>query len=319
LLPVYPKWNIDTSSLRWWIPLGATICAVALIFRFRRLVGKELLWAIGNSIIPLLPVLGFFSFAYFHLAFVADHFLYLPMIGFAHAVAHIAERLRNRWSRPMGSIVAAALAAYLVFLTVQTVQRVGVWTNSVTLWTRSVHGNPGNWKIHTFLGHALVAEGRHEEALKEFRLALAQNLSELARVNRWGIEMGVDSDREGLQSLARSQADLRRQVASAHYNVALALLRMSETNGAREHLKKALRQRPEFVKALNNLAATYLMEGRPRDAIPWLERAISIEVDNAELHRNLAVAFAATGEEARARRHFEKAQELQRVLGRSKR
>jgi Tfp pilus assembly protein PilF len=49
---------------------------------------------------------------------------------------------------------------------------------------------------------------------------------------------------------------------------------------------------------------------RPEDAIPFYQRAIEAEPDNADFHLWLGLAYAKTGDEARSTRHLERAAEI---------
>lgn len=81
LSPIYPEWELSGVDARWWwaviawAPLGAL-----LLYRHRR-VPLLAFWAAAHFYIALAPVLGFFAFNFQTYSFVADHFLYLSVIG----------------------------------------------------------------------------------------------------------------------------------------------------------------------------------------------------------------------------------------------
>ena len=65
-------------------------------------------------------------------------------------------------------------------------------------------------------------------------------------------------------------------------------------------LQKAVQIEPEYIEALNNLAARYMMVDDVERAIPHLEKAIAINPHESRLYSNLALAFLNTGNPADA-------------------
>ena len=67
---------------------------------------------------------------------------------------------------------------------------------------------------------------------------------------------------------------------------------------------------PYSARAYVNLGAVLLAQGRVRDALPLLEKAVGIDPDYADAHNNLAKALAEDGQTEAAIAHFEKAIEV---------
>src|SRR5439155_16692755 len=78
---IYPRWTIDATAPKAWLPLLLLCCVIMLCWWFRRAWGRVALFGLGYFIIALFPALGLFDMYYLALSRVADHFVYLPLIG----------------------------------------------------------------------------------------------------------------------------------------------------------------------------------------------------------------------------------------------
>ena len=63
-----------------------------------------------------------------------------------------------------------------------------------------------------------------------------------------------------------------------------------------EFLMRAVRQDPEDVDALFSLGNAYIAIDKPRQALPWLERALSIHQDSPAIYYTIAKALNMMGE-----------------------
>jgi len=69
LLPVhlafiYPRWQIRSEQLRWWIPLGAWAVTTFILWRYRTRWGRPFCFAWAAFGVALVPVLGFTDVAF---------------------------------------------------------------------------------------------------------------------------------------------------------------------------------------------------------------------------------------------------------------
>ena len=73
---------------------------------------------------------------------------------------------------------------------------------------------------------------------------------------------------------------------------------------------EALRQRPTFPQALNNLGAVFTVQGRLTEAVECLKRAVVANADYAEAYNNLGVLYRDQGQWRKALQCFTRAIEL---------
>ncbi|MEI6258043.1 MAG: tetratricopeptide repeat protein, partial [Planctomycetota bacterium] len=117
-------------------------------------------------VIPLLPVLGFTDFAYQNNSTVADRYMYLALLGPAVAVAMAIDRLQAvQGARPGGRLPLAAGIAVAVACLLLTWQQVGVWRDSLTLFTSPLESGHESSVALNNLGVALTEAGRPDDAL----------------------------------------------------------------------------------------------------------------------------------------------------------
>lgn len=152
------------TSLRVWGGAGLTGLSVVLIAMTRRSAPKislGLLWGMLAHLptAHLLP-----SGAAFY--YLAERYLYAPLIGIALAVAAGLDRL-GRAGAGRGAALAASIFATLILL------RVGQWREGIRLYEGNVRQYPAAHRARTNLGLAYYEAGRFDEAAREYEAAIA--------------------------------------------------------------------------------------------------------------------------------------------------
>lgn len=185
--------------IAWIFPLTIAMAAWFLRKRFP-LLGIGLLLAI----IPIGPVSGVTLFDYSYYSITADHYLYLPMLGVAMAVAALLEWLSVRTA-------LSSSAPLLIVLGALTTRQSFTWADGLTTTMHTLAVNPNSFssysilsmlklgssggdpailkdaeadarksismradnpRAHNMLANVLAAQGRYEEALPAIDRAL---------------------------------------------------------------------------------------------------------------------------------------------------
>ncbi len=115
----------------------------------------------------------------------------------------------------------------------------------------------------------------------------------------------VESRLEERVSLYRRGLELDPTLFEAHYNLALALEKLGDVDGAAAQYRETLRLRPTYAPAWLNLGAALYARQRYRDAIAVYLDALSHDPGAAAIRNNLAEAYRAAGDREKARREFE--------------
>jgi len=104
-------------------------------------------------------------------AAISDRYTYLPMVGLllmaTWGIADWAQqrKISTRW-------LGVSTGAALVLFGLLTYRQVGYWHDSTTLWMHALQVTGDNYVAQDNLGTELVREGRTEEAIQHYRVAV---------------------------------------------------------------------------------------------------------------------------------------------------
>jgi hypothetical protein len=147
-------------QLTWIAPLVVAIVLTILARRRPALIAAGILFVAG-----LVPVLGFAPFMFQRFSGVADHYLYLSMLGVAMLICVIASEFSNRW------ITCAAVAIIAAF-SARTIHQSGFWHDDQALWQHNVVINPTSGLAQLNLGAAYDRAGDLAQAERCYREAI---------------------------------------------------------------------------------------------------------------------------------------------------
>lgn len=337
---VYPRWEIDPSSIVSYLPgLILAACFVAF-WRYRKGWGKAPLFALGYFVVTLFPVIGFFDINFMRYSLVTDHWQYTSIIGIIALVAGAGISMVKSWQGQLQKLAFAAAVILVAVFSVLTWGQCHVYKDVEALWRDTISKNPNAWIAHNNLGTALLDQGRFEEAVAhcsealrinpnhaKIHCALGAALAGQGRfeeaTRRFSEALRLEPNAEAhndlgsaLNELGRfeeaishfSQAiRLRPGFAEAHANLGLGLAKQGRLGEAVPHFSEALRIEPDFEGAHYNLGLALAGQGRMKEAIPYFFEAVKIKPDFAEAHYNLGALLAGQGRLGEAIRHFSEA------------
>ncbi len=210
---------VESGAIRYTWILPVAVGALAWVLRRK---APWLLAGVVVFVLGLLPVLGFARFMFQIHSTVADHYLYLPMLGVALAVAGLVSL------RP-GPPVLAFAGAILLLLAVASFNQIGHWRDSEALYARVLAVNPRSAFARAGLGRAYAEAGDLRAAIAQFEAAVTL----------------APSSRTAHASLAQAYLlDGRIDDAINHANVALRLAAPGDDTGwERFTLQRALAAR----------------------------------------------------------------------------
>ena len=273
-----------------WIP------AVALLSSAWG-VRRALPWmavAMALFVTALLPVLGLVPFDFQYYSNVADHYLYLPMLGPALGLA-VAHRRLARLGR---LVVPPALAGLLALSFVQA----SYWRDDATLYARTLAVNPRSFMAYNNMGQMLEAQGRLEDALVQYREALGTFPACQDALNNVGnvlYKQGKydEAIRHYTDVIARSShLEARtRTAARMHNNLGAAYIKKTMYNEAIVEFERAVAIDPNYLEPYYNLGSVLMAFGRYADAIRLFRRGLIVNPDHAELRSQLSRALSLAG------------------------
>jgi tetratricopeptide (TPR) repeat protein len=292
---IYPLWHVDDHNVLSYVPLALLAVTVAVAFRFRRTWGKYALGTVGYILVALLPVLGFVDISFMRCSRVADHWLYLPMVGLLAAACSGVWMLLSRWKASARPVAVGLGCIVLALLLAQTFTRSAVFASQETLWADTIDHNPDCWLAWYNLGVIKGDQGRPAEAMADYERTLALNPRNAEALNNMGqIEFSqgrYERARElYLQSLAINPGN-----PMCHNSMGTLFIRMGEKEKARKEFQKAVELDPCFTTARNNLGLMYQLEGRYDLCYQCYKTSVEMDPSDADSQLKLAGASCMTG------------------------
>jgi tetratricopeptide (TPR) repeat protein len=293
-----------------WPARTVVACAILLLAlsavawgqrRRRPWIGIGWLWFLGT----LVPVAGIVQVG---LQSMADRYTYLPIIGVQIA---LLWTLRD---------VALSLGARRVWIgiggltllgcSMLTWRQLGVWKNSFTLFDHAIAVTRNNYLAHDNRGLFLFKAGRIDEALADYRRALAINPAYLNANNNLGHALagqGRPAEAVPLYEVALRANPNHLEVRN---NLANSLSDVGRLPEAMEHYEFVLARDPNHANALNGSAVALAMQNRLPEAKARLEHSVRIAPENPSAHNNLGNVCSMLGLPGEALRHYQRAAEL---------
>jgi tetratricopeptide (TPR) repeat protein len=325
LLPVYPRWSLNPPSILCLLSLPVLIFLLVLLFNQQKESSRHVLLGLGFFLINLAPVAGIIGMSYMNASWVADHLVYLPMLGLIGLSVAASEALYLNFrivARPYLIIIATIL---IIFLIQASRFYASNWTSNEALWSYTIESNPDSCLAHIALGYSWSQiPDRMPDAIREFRTAIALNPTyanahcnlghALSRIGhpieaiaeyKYVLRFAPDDTEahlglgEVLEKMPGHLADAVNEYRAAvkikpgyvTYNrLGNVLSKMSDQSlGASEAFQSALRFDPSSAPAHFNYANTLAtIPGKLSDAISEYETALRLDPDLAGAHTNLA-------------------------------
>ncbi len=167
---------------------------------------------------------------------VAEHWVYMPSVGFILLVVGSVVALKNRW-RP---ILIGTLTCALIPLTIRTAFRADDWTSPIRFYTRTIEQGGGTARIHANLAVAYFYAGNISEAEK----VLVKTVKFFPDYINARIVLGVVYAREKKIAQANENLNLDKQKADAlakeFPKTWQASLNYAKVQVATQHIDKAL-------------------------------------------------------------------------------
>lgn len=129
------SYEVGHDWLGWWAAASGMVLGAGLVAGFFLLRKRLPPVALGLALfaLPLATVMNvFFTLR----IWIADRYLFFPTIGSCLALAGLGCLIASRLEgRPARKLVPAAASAVIALYSVLTVERIGVWTSGVRLWS----------------------------------------------------------------------------------------------------------------------------------------------------------------------------------------
>ena len=242
---------------------------------------RTALFGLGCFVANLAPVLGLVPMSYLRQSWVADHFVYVPILGLIGLAAAGIARAADRWSPDprLGAPLACLVTLACLALVSIGHRSASVFRNAEEVWNRTLQGNPSSWTAHYDLGLILFAAGRLPEAIRHDREVLRLNPNYAEADYNLGIALAGTG--RTAEAIGQYEEALRLEpgYAEAHNNLGIIFGQTGRTTEAIAQFEEALREKPKFADAQFNLALTLHLVGRTQEAETELKKAANLRTE----------------------------------------
>lgn len=257
-LLVFPFWlhmeygQLPSGSVGLKSLLGIAFLTWFLIYVLRKPKKEGLvLFSLSWFLLLLLPQSNLYPVN----AYMAEHWLYLPSVGFFFILAAgLSRMLRIKKIRILAGVFIFSL---LVFYSWLTVRQNNHWANAEELYSYTLGYGPKNSELYNNLASIYQARGETEKAVSFYGKAI------------------------------QSQPDY----ADANYNLAVTYHQLGKMKEAVQFYAKAIKSDPEHAESMINLATIYYGSGRRQEAIALYKQAVKIRPNHPVGHVNLAIIY----------------------------
>jgi tetratricopeptide (TPR) repeat protein len=250
-----PRAVLESGAL--WMSWLAPVALVAIVVMLRR---RTPLLGLAACIFtaPLLPVLGLVPFDYQEFSTVADHYLYLSMLGVALALAIAMVHLPRQANIAIAVVLIGALGA----MSFAQSQR---WHDSDVMLHHTIDVNPRSWMAMNNLANLEVQNQQWADAEAHARQSI--DIKGNYAPSRVNLGCALLNRGEVLGAIEQFQAAiaLDGQLVEAHMNLGMAYGRMGRIDLAIAEFEAAARVDPNYAPARQMLErlAPYRQEPVP--------------------------------------------------------
>ncbi|MFH1878135.1 MAG: tetratricopeptide repeat protein, partial [Candidatus Omnitrophota bacterium] len=227
---------------------GGLLLAAMAFFLIAERKNKIIFFSIAWALLTLLPHSNIFPVN----AYMAEHWLYLPLAGISLAVSYGALVLYRKDGFRVTAVIAMAfITAYYSLITFRQSE---YWKDPVSFYTGTLKYPPGNSRIYNNLANTYEGEGRVEEAVALWKKAI----------------------------------QIRPDYSEAYNNLAVTYAGMKRYKEAAEMFEKAIKLDPGIPELYNNAGNVYLNLGRGEEARASYEKAIALNPYYADAYFNMS-------------------------------
>jgi len=226
--------------------------AIGAVRAYRR--SPIIFFGIAWFFVALLPYMNWFPLN----AEMAEHWLYLPSIGFLLLFGLFSEKIiiRDVAAQP-SRFGLFLLAAVIVSLSALTIRRNLDWRENKTIYLATARYSPESPRAHYNLGNIYLSEGQLNDAVREF--------TESIRIKDWD--------------------------PKSHSNMGKALLGLNRIPEAVREFEVTVVLEPESPTGLIKLGAVYGIAGRLDESIRVLLKAIALDPGQPDAYNNLGSVY----------------------------
>lgn len=269
---------------------GSAVLAAMLVYAFKkRDAGNLTSFSICWFFITLLPVSNIYPIN----AYMAEHWLYLPSLGFCLITANgIILLYKRERLKPLAVFLSVFILSGYSYL---TIKQNSYWREPAAFYKRAIYYAPDSPRLYHNLGKVYLEAGNFQEAVKVFQKAIDMDRENASLYNILGVTYRASGDLQNATFFYQKAISINPKYADSYYNLGNAYIAMNDTDKAIISFRKAIGIAPKNIHAIsyyNNLAYIYVSKGRINEAILLYEKALEVDPDNSILHQNIKALYS---------------------------
>lgn len=277
------------------IYVGLGLFLGVLFLWYKRREDRLTFYSVGWFLIALFPLSNIYALN----AYMAEHWLYMPSVGFFLLLANfIGSAYRTQKYRFFAVVLCIGLTLYYGGM---TIYQNHFWRDPIRFYTRMLKFNTESARLY----NNLVSE--HIKARKEGDLI---TLLESARkidptneviYNNLGIAYNRTGNSRKALSAYEKAFELDPDYGLAYYNAGVIYAdNLGEYDKGLALLKKGIERDPSIFQGYHKIGVIYLMQERRSEALAMLNKAVEVNPDAWMVYRSLGYYYYLEGNEAKA-------------------
>jgi protein O-mannosyl-transferase len=314
LLPFYPyPKHISLISFKY---LALIVCLAAISATCVILARKQKFWlsAWGYYVVTLIPVIGIVQVGG---QSMADRYTYLPSLGpfvvVGLCVKWLVEKVstRKRERAIFAGIFITLLLLMAGSLCYLTIRQIGIWRDSITLWTSVIMKEPDTVPMaYVNRGAALQKKGLYDKAAADYEEAIALDPSAYRAYISLGSVLEQMGQFDGAMGAVGRAIALNPSSSEAYRNRGTLFEKTGRFDEAIADYTRAINLRPSYYEAYNNRGLTFAKIGQFERSITDYNDAISINPRYYNAYLNRGVAYTLTAQYDKALEDFNRSVSL---------
>ncbi len=317
----YPRFDTQfdsSAALATLVVVLGIVFACVRAYAGRRDVFTGAAFFVGSAF----PALGFLNDYPHRFSFVADHFVYIPIVGLLALVWSVLERGTN-WLKDHNSWHGywhlLPLVVISLFYAGLTIRYIPAFQSRITLWEDTLAKNPDSPAAMQNLGLAYVDANRLDDAQQVLSRALDYEFDRYQTLNSLGLVAGMRGDFQRAEKYFSDSFKLNPANPRPLVNLGNLLRSQSQGESAAEDRETLHRQsisayqrawkvKPNYLAAFA-LGTISAEEEQWREASLWFENAVDLRPRDLDARFNLAECYLRL-------QHFDSAFALAQALAR---
>ncbi|MFH1752990.1 MAG: tetratricopeptide repeat protein, partial [Candidatus Omnitrophota bacterium] len=217
---------------------GVFILAGLLVFAFKKRGTPIIFFSIMWFLLTILPQSNLYPIN----AYMAEHWLYMPSIGFFILVAACLDRayLKNGYR----NLALAATVLLTVFFSYLTVLQSLTWRDPIAFYERTLTYAPDSFRTHNSLGILYDKAGDPERAIAAYKRSIECNPSFIYPYHNLATVYAAKNDTEEAIRWYQKALEVSPKFGGTHFNLGNLYSKMGKLDKAIESYKKALELYP---------------------------------------------------------------------------